>query len=100
SRGLALRGSARRPRARRESFQVTSPERIWYEDAPSARVARALLTPFELAYRATTEIRNRLYDSRWLTVYAPPIPAISVGNLTVGGTGKTPVAAYFVGRFI
>lgn len=75
-------------------------ERIWYDDAPSSRVARALLTPFEFGFRGVMEIRNRLYDERWLPIHEPPIPAISVGNLTVGGTGKTPIAAYFVARLV
>ncbi|MEP7345856.1 MAG: tetraacyldisaccharide 4'-kinase [Gemmatimonadaceae bacterium] len=73
-------------------------ERVWYGDALSARVGRALLTPFEFGYRAAMASRNRLYDARLLAVHAPSVPAISVGNLSVGGTGKTPVAAFIVTR--
>jgi tetraacyldisaccharide 4'-kinase len=38
--------------------------------------------------------RDILYDAGWLPAHDTPIPALSVGNLTVGGTGKTPIAAW------
>ncbi len=55
----------------------------------------AILTwPFSKIYGAGIELRNRGFDSGLLPIQKLPRPVISVGNLTVGGTGKTPVVAY------
>lgn len=69
-------------------------ERIWRGDDRLARSARVILAPFEGAYRAVTAARGWMYDRSLLRVARSPIPAISVGNLSVGGTGKTPFAAW------
>jgi tetraacyldisaccharide 4'-kinase len=42
------------------------------------------------------QVRNLLYEYGWLTSYDISIPIISVGNLSVGGTGKTPMACYII----
>ena len=59
---------------------------------------RAALTPFELAYAGIVGVRNSLYDRGVLGERRFSIPVVSVGNLTVGGTGKTPIAAWVVAR--
>lgn len=71
---------------------------IWWGDDALARAARVALLPLELAYRAGVAARGRLYDAGVLATRAPALPALSVGNLTVGGTGKTPVAAWLAAR--
>lgn len=55
-----------------------------------------LLTPLSWLYGAVTRVRNWLFDSKILTEQEYDIPIIGVGNLTVGGTGKTPHVEYIV----
>lgn len=73
-------------------------ERLWYGDGPGARVVRTVLAPAEWAYGAATAARNTLYDRGILRSHAPAIPVLSLGNLSVGGTGKTPLAAWAAAR--
>ncbi|HMQ02550.1 MAG TPA: tetraacyldisaccharide 4'-kinase [Pyrinomonadaceae bacterium] len=52
-----------------------------------------LLLPFGKLYGGILELRNRLYDRGILRVHDLGARTISIGNLTVGGTGKTPLVA-------
>jgi tetraacyldisaccharide 4'-kinase len=56
----------------------------------------ALTAPAEWAYRAVVAGRNAGYDRGLLKVHPVAAPVISVGNLGVGGAGKTPVAAWLI----
>ena len=73
-------------------------ERVWSGTSRLAGFARGALTPLELAYRGAVAFRNALYDAGILRSYAPALPVVSVGNLSVGGTGKTPVSAWLASR--
>ena len=53
-------------------------------------LAHIILFPFSLLYGLVVQIRNFLYDKKWLKSEKIDIPSICIGNLTVGGTGKTP----------
>jgi tetraacyldisaccharide 4'-kinase len=55
-----------------------------------------LLYPLAIVYGFITSFRNFLYDSKILKPTAFHLPIFSVGNLTVGGTGKTPHAEYLI----
>lgn len=57
-------------------------------------IVKILLYPFSLLYGLLTGIRNKLYDWHILPSYAVDSAVISVGNLSVGGTGKTPHVIY------
>lgn len=70
-------------------------EDIWYRNSPITVFLRALLLPFSWIYRIVAGIRNYGYDLALLRVEDSPVRTISVGNISVGGTGKTPVSAYF-----
>jgi tetraacyldisaccharide 4'-kinase len=67
---------------------------VWYGNEPASRAARAALWPFARAYAAISAARGQLYDAGILRTEQPALATVSVGNLTVGGTGKTPFAAW------
>jgi tetraacyldisaccharide 4'-kinase len=70
--------------------------RWWKEEAGrSGTLASIVAAPFELLYRAGVAARNRRFQ-RGRGVERADIPVVSVGNLTVGGTGKTPFSAWVV----
>ncbi len=54
------------------------------------RFLRFLLLPFSWLYRFITGFRNYLFDKSILKETRFQVPVISVGNITLGGTGKTP----------
>ena len=57
---------------------------------------RKILFPFSLLYAAVTSLRNFLYDKGIKKSTAFNLPIIAVGNLSVGGTGKTPMVEYLI----
>jgi tetraacyldisaccharide 4'-kinase len=61
------------------------------------RSFRILLFPFALLYGAVVVLRNLMYDKSILKSGTFNIPIIGVGNLSVGGTGKSPMVEYLAG---
>jgi tetraacyldisaccharide 4'-kinase len=55
-----------------------------------------LLRPLELLFRLGAAARRGLYRTGLLSVYRSPVPVVVVGNITIGGTGKTPVVIALV----
>jgi tetraacyldisaccharide 4'-kinase len=69
-------------------------QHVWYGNDAVASAARMVLLPAERMFGGIVGARDILYDAGWLPARATAVPAVSVGNLTVGGTGKTPIAAW------
>lgn len=63
---------------------------------PFKLIIGLLLVPFSLIYGCVAAIRRFLYRERILRSEDSPVPAIDIGNLAVGGTGKTPHTQYVI----
>jgi len=59
-------------------------------------VVQKLLVPIAWFYGSFLWLRNVAYDLKMIRIYRAKIPVISVGNMTVGGTGKTPFIEYLL----
>lgn len=60
------------------------------------QIIRFLLFPISFIYGFIVWVRNKMYDFGMLKSYSFDIPVLSVGNLEVGGSGKTPATEYLV----
>lgn len=60
------------------------------------KLLRKLLLPFAILYGIIMAIRNFLYDKGIFTSRSFPVPVIAVGNLSTGGTGKSPQTEYLI----
>ena len=58
-----------------------------------------LLFPLAWIYNVITALRNRLFDWKWISSYKIKQASIGIGNLSVGGTGKSVVVDYLITHF-
>jgi tetraacyldisaccharide 4'-kinase len=61
----------------------------WY--APQLTLLTAALAPLSVVFRSAVALRRSLYGSGMLRAQRLPVPIVIVGNITVGGSGKTPL---------
>ena len=69
-------------------------ERLWYGEDIGARAARVALAPASWLYGVAVGARASRFDHTTGAIETSALPVLSLGNVTVGGTGKTPVAAW------
>lgn len=60
------------------------------------KLIRKILLPFSLLYWLVTAVRNFLYDTGFLKSQQFSVPVIAIGNLSTGGTGKSPQTEYLI----
>ncbi|MCA9048536.1 MAG: tetraacyldisaccharide 4'-kinase [Planctomycetaceae bacterium] len=63
---------------------------------PASSIIRGVLKGCSGVNSLATRLRNLAYDRELQPVTRQPVPVVAIGNLTVGGTGKTPIVAYVV----
>lgn len=73
---------------------------LWTSRRIDARLARVGLSPLAALWRAGVGARNLAFDRGWLDVHELPLPAVGIGNLTVGGSGKTPIADWVARHYV
>ncbi|RYG47469.1 tetraacyldisaccharide 4'-kinase [bacterium] len=67
---------------------------LWESGEIGARAARVAMTPLSWLYAGGWSVYRGLYDLGIKQAFDPAIPTICIGNLTVGGMGKTPVTRF------
>ncbi|MGQ0383341.1 MAG: tetraacyldisaccharide 4'-kinase [Gammaproteobacteria bacterium] len=68
----------------------------WYGDGRGGR----FLLPLAWLFAAVARLRRTLYARGWLARYRSSRPVVVVGNVTAGGTGKTPLVAWLAGQLV
>lgn len=77
-------------------FQIIFPSKDKILYFRNMNFVRKILFPFAVLYGWITQFRNFLFDKQLLKSYSFNLPVIAVGNLSVGGTGKTPQIEYLI----
>jgi tetraacyldisaccharide 4'-kinase len=73
---------------------------LWTSGRPDARLARLALLPASGLWRGAMAVRGLAYRRGWFPMHDLPLPSVAVGNLTVGGSGKTPIAIWIARHYV
>ncbi len=72
---------------------------VMKSESSNTTIISSMLYVFSGLYGVGVSFRNKLYDNKLKTVQSLPCPVISIGNIAVGGTGKTPMTL-FLSRYL
>ena len=75
-------------------------QRVWQRKGASGKLLWLLLLPASWGYRFAVAFRNLSYRLKCARVYTLDCPIVSIGNLSVGGTGKTPATLWLARRLM
>jgi tetraacyldisaccharide 4'-kinase len=73
---------------------------LWTSRRLDARAVRALLVPASGLWGAAMRVRAGAYRRGWCATHDLPLPSVALGNLTVGGSGKTPLAGWVAEHYV
>jgi tetraacyldisaccharide 4'-kinase len=73
---------------------------LWTARTVGARAARAALVPASGLWHAGMSLRGMAYRRGWLATHELPMPSVAIGNLSVGGSGKTPLAGWVARHYV
>jgi tetraacyldisaccharide 4'-kinase len=90
--------SSERRRRDRRAAAASFLTSLWYRPGGSRPAAVRLLTPLSVFFRAVVEVRAAAYSLGLKRSVELPVPVVVVGNISVGGTGKTPFLIWLAAR--
>ncbi len=73
---------------------------LWTSNRIDAKAARLALLPASGLWYLAMSLRTHAFRRGWLPARSLPLPSVAVGNLTVGGSGKTPIAVWIAQYYV
>lgn len=74
-------------------------EKVWFDKHPAKWVLVPILAPLTLLFWLISSVRKLLFRAGFKQSFKAPVPVIVVGNISVGGNGKTPMVLWLVDYF-